>query len=140
MSSYYPTVLPMNTSSSLTLDQAGDHLPTDMVVYQRLIKKLIYLACGIRPDIAFVIEQLRCHNSNPRTGHICIAKQTFQYLKGTRTLGIVWGKDPVANCHQEDKYGLFGVVGYANISYAGDVNDQTSITRYCFFLEGGITT
>ena len=55
MSLYYSTIFPMKVGSSLTLDQAGDHLPTDLIVYQHLIGKLIYRACGIRPDIAFVV-------------------------------------------------------------------------------------
>ena len=38
------------------------------------------------------------------------------------------------------KYGIFGVVGYANSSYAGDLDDKKSISRYCFFLGGDIIT
>ena len=89
MSSYHPTVFSMKTGSFLTLDQAGDHLLTDLIVYQCLIWKLMYLACGTRPDIAFVIGQFSCYNSDPQIGHICIAKQTLRYLKLTSTLTII---------------------------------------------------
>ena len=41
MSSCHPTVLSIKARLSLTLDQVGDHLPTDMVVYQQLVRKLI---------------------------------------------------------------------------------------------------
>lgn len=140
MSSCHPTVLPMKAGSSLTLDQAGDHIQTDLVAYQRLVGKLMYLACGTRPDIAFVVGQLSGHNSDPRAGHTRIAKQTLQYLKGTSTLGIIWGRDPASHQDQEGKYGPFGIVGYADSSYAGGIEDRKSITGYCFFLGGAITT
>lgn len=39
-----------------------------------------------------------------------------------------------------EKYGLMGIVGYANNSYAGDPEDKKSITRYCFFLSKKIVT
>ena len=85
----HPTVRLMKASSSLTLDQVGDHLPTDLIAYQHMIGKLMYLACETRLDIAFVVRQLSCHNSDTRIGHICIAKQKLLYLKGTSTLGII---------------------------------------------------
>lgn len=77
MSLCHPTVFPMKVGSSLILDQVGDYLITDMIVYQHLIRNLIYLAYGTRPDIVFVVEQLTYHNSDPRAGYICITKQTF---------------------------------------------------------------
>ena len=77
ISSCHPTMLLIKAGSSLILDQAGDYLPTKMVVYQQLVEKLIYLACGMRPDIAFVVRQLSRHNSNPQVSHIYIAKQTL---------------------------------------------------------------
>ena len=52
----------------------------------------------------------------------------------------MWGKDPADHYNQEDKYGSFRVVGYADSSYAGDIDDRKSITEYCFFLGGAITT
>ena len=57
MSLCHLIVLPMKAGSSLTLDQAGDHLLIDLIAYQCLIGKLKYLACGTRLDIAFVIGQ-----------------------------------------------------------------------------------
>lgn len=56
MSSCHPTVLPMKAGSALSLDQAGDHLQADLTIYQQLIGKLMYLACGTRPDIALLLD------------------------------------------------------------------------------------
>ena len=139
MTSCHPTVLPVKTGSTLLLDQAGDHQQADLTAYQRLIGKLIYLSCGTRPDIAFVVGQLSRHNSDPRTGHLRIAKQVLRYMKGTITLGIEWGNDPAGH-RSGGKYGELGVVGYADSSYAGDLEDRKSITGYCFFLGGAIVT
>ena len=49
----------------------------------------MYLACGTRSDIAFVVGQLSHHNTNPHIKHICIVKQVLQYLKGTSIMGII---------------------------------------------------
>ena len=77
MSSCHPIVFSIQAELSLILDQVGDHLPTNTVVYQQLVGKLMYLACGIKPDIAFIIKQLSRHNSDLQAGYIYIAKQTL---------------------------------------------------------------
>lgn len=129
----------MKVGSSLTFDQVRDHLPTDMIVYQQLVQKLMYLACEIRLDIAFVVGKLTRHNSNHHMGHICIDKQTLQYLKGTRSMRIVWGRNPTN--HRDDQiYNSLSLVSYANSSYAGDVDDRKSVNGYCFFFVIAITT
>lgn len=58
MSLCYPIALTMKTDLSLIFDKARNHLSIDIIAYQYLIRKLIYLACGRRPDITFVIGQL----------------------------------------------------------------------------------
>ena len=69
-----------------------------------------------------------------------MGKQILQYLKGTSTLGIVWKKNPIRHRDKEGKYGSCGAVGYADSSYVGDIDDRKSITGYCFFFGGAITT
>lgn len=88
ITSCHPTILLVKTGSTLFLDQVGDHQQTNLTVYQRLISKLIYLSCGTRSDIAFLVGQLSRHNSDPCVGHLHVAKLVFRYLKGTITLGI----------------------------------------------------
>lgn len=47
-------------------------------------------------------------------------------------LGIKWANDSAS--HQlGEKYRELGVVRYAEISYAGNLEDKKLITRYCFF-------
>ena len=58
------TILTMKVGLSLILNQVENHLQTNIIVYQQLVGKLIYLACGIRSDIAFVVGQLSRYNSD----------------------------------------------------------------------------
>ena len=139
MTSCHSTVLLVKAGSTLFLDQAGDHQQADSTEYQRLIGKLMYLSCGTRPDIAFVVGQLSRHNSNPRVGHLRIPKQVLCYLKRTITIGIAWGNDPAGH-RVGEKYREIGVVKYADSSYADDIEDRKSITEYYFFLGGGVIT
>lgn len=127
MSSCHPTVLPMNASSTIPMNQAGDDVRVDLTSYQRLVGKLIYLVCGTRPNIAFVVGQLSRHNSDPRSGHLRVAKQVLRYLKETITLGIVWGNDLADHL---GKYPPQGIVGYANSNFARDPEDRKSVTGY----------
>lgn len=66
----------------------------DLKVYQWLIGKLMYLSCGTRPDIFFIVGQLRKRNTNPRMEHLKVAKQVVQYLKGKMHLGPTYGAHP----------------------------------------------
>ena len=123
MSLCHPTIFPIKAGSSFTLNQARDHLPTDLIAYQHLIGKLMYLACETRPDIAFVVGQVRRHDSDPRIGHICITKQTLRYLKKASTFGIIWGKNPTGHQDEEGKYRSCEAVVYADSTYAEDINN-----------------
>lgn len=109
----HPTILPVKAGLALFFDQMDDHQQANLIAYQRLVGKLIYLSCGTRPDIAFVVEQVSRRNSDPRAGHLRVAKQVLRYLKDTITLGIEWGKDPAA--HRSDgRYEKMETVRYAD--------------------------
>ena len=99
----------------------------------------MYPSCGTRPDITFVVRQLSYHNSDPRIGHLGIAKQVLRYLKDTITLGIEWGNNP-ADHKVGDKYEEMGVMEYVDSSYARDIKNRKSITEYYFFLGEGVIT
>ena len=136
MSSHYS---PVKVGSTLILDQVENYQQADFIAYQRLIGKLMYLSYRTRQDITIVVGQLSRHNSDPRAGHLCIAKYVLRYLKGMITLGIKWGKD-LAGYWLGGKYVEFGIMEYIESSYAGDLEDKKSITGYYFFLEGAIVT
>ena len=83
------------------------------------------------------MEQLSHYNLDPRIGHLHIVKRVLYYLKDIIILGVEWGNHP-ADDKAGEKYGEMGVIGYTDGSYAGDIKDRKSITKYYFFLGGGI--
>ena len=54
--------------------------------YQQIIRTLIYVAIGTRPNITFVAMRLSQFNNNPMQEHIKYAKYVLRYLKGTKEL------------------------------------------------------
>lgn len=56
MSFCHSIVLSIKTGLSFILNQAKNLFKTDMILYQQLIKKLIYLSCKTWLDIAFVVR------------------------------------------------------------------------------------
>lgn len=99
----------------------------------------MYISCGTCPNITFVKEQLNYHNSDLQAGHFRIIKQVLRYLKGIITLGIEQERHS-ASQQVRGKYGDLEVVGYIDSSYAGDLKDRKSVTRYCFFFGEAIIT
>ncbi len=67
--------------------------------YQQLIRSLMYIACGTRPDIAYAVNTCAQFMSNPGPAHIHAAKHILRYLKGTSNVGLTYSKQPkeVAN-------------------------------------------
>lgn len=68
---------------------------TDFCTYQRFVKKLIYFSYDIRPDIAFVVEQLSRHNANPRKGYFQAVKKIVRYFKGIIKIKLIFGQKSV---------------------------------------------
>ena len=62
-------VIPMKADLSIEMTDLEDYEETDLRMYQRLVGKLMYLSCGTRLDIAFVVGQLSRHNADPKKGH-----------------------------------------------------------------------
>lgn len=58
-----PTI-PMKADSGIEMNEPDDYDEADLGEYQQLIGKLMYLACGTRPDIAFVVGRLSKHNAD----------------------------------------------------------------------------
>jgi len=62
---------------------AVDEESTNTTAYQQIIKSLLYLVTGTRPDLAYTITHLSQFNSSPSVTHITAAKQVLQYLQRT---------------------------------------------------------
>lgn len=58
MSSYYRTIFIIKAGSSLILNTDKDHFLTNMIIYQCLIEKLIYLAHETKSNMVNVLKKL----------------------------------------------------------------------------------
>lgn len=90
----------------------------NLQTYQCLIKKLIYLVCGTRPDIAFVVEQLSRHNANLRKNHYYIAKKVVRYLKKIIEMGLTFGQESTKWPPRDSSF--YGLVNYVDSNFAKD--------------------
>ena len=125
-------VVPMKIKSAINMSDVDVYKEEDLHTYQQLIGKLMYLACGTRPDIAFAIGQLSKHNADPRKGHFQATKRVVQYLKNTMNLELVYSQTIVKDSL------LYSLIGYANNNFAEDPEDYKLVMGYCFFLNGAV--
>ena len=95
----------------------------------------MYLVCGIKPDILFVVGQLSRYNSNPQIIYIYTVKLVLQYLKRTMSLGLIYGRDVA---HLIESYKPHGIVGYVNSNYTSNLKDQKLIISYYFFMNRAV--
>lgn len=72
----------MKAGSFINMQKADDYKKTNLKTYPQLIKKLIYLSYGTKPDILFVIGQLSKQNIDPYISHFNMTKRVIYYLKG----------------------------------------------------------
>ena len=124
----------MKAGSTIKMNEPNDYDEVDFVTYQRLIGKLIYLACGTRPNIAFAVGRLGKHNTDLRKGHLRAVKQVVRYLKGTMHLELIYGQ-------RQDRSlptlpAPYGLIGYGDSNFAGNPEDRKSVMGYYFFLNG----
>lgn len=80
----------MKAGNFIEMQGEDDYKEVDLKIYQELIGKFIYLSCGTRPDILFVVRQLSKRNIDPRVRHLKAAKRVMQYLKDTMQLGLIY--------------------------------------------------
>ncbi|KAL4273137.1 hypothetical protein GQ457_13G011320 [Hibiscus cannabinus] len=119
---------PVDTPMEPNLQFGRDEGPkADKEQFQRLVGKLIYLSLT-RPDIAFPVNLISQHMTNPTEAHMVAATRILRYLKKTPGHGLIFRKT-------SDK----GVKVYTDSSWAGDLQDR-SISGYCTFVWGNLVT
>lgn len=93
--------------------------------YRRLIGNLLYLSQHTRPDITYSVNYLSRFQNNPTEEHYAAVKRIIRYLSGTTDYGLLYTKDEPENMY-----------GYADASWAEDIEDRKSTTGYCFMVCG----
>ena len=114
-------IIPMKAGSAIEMIKHDDYEDIEIKPYQHLIDKLMYLACGTRPDIAFIVGLLSRHNADPRKGHLRATKRVVRYLKGTIQLGLVYGR--TSDGRSLTLPPPYGLIGYADSNFADDPKD-----------------
>lgn len=128
----------MKAGSAIEMNEPDDYDEADLATYQQLMGKLIYLACGTRPDIAFVVGRLGKHNTNPHKEHLRAAKRVVRYLKVTMHLELVYGQ--CLDGSSPTSPAPYRLVGYGDSNFAGESEDRQSVMGYCFFLNGAVVS
>jgi hypothetical protein len=128
-------------------------LDTAIYKYRELIGGLSYIACGSRPDICFIVNQLARYANAPRVAHWDVAIHVLQYLKHTINWGICLGqgssfgnitihcepeKDPkVKIAGQKRKAPEPDVIAYADANHGTSLDDKRSISGVILQVFGG---
>ncbi|KAG3099265.1 hypothetical protein PI125_g15066 [Phytophthora idaei] len=66
------------------------------VPYRQAVGALLYLARVTRPDIAFTVNQVTAHASNPSKIHWDSVKNILRYIEGARHFGLIYKRDESA--------------------------------------------
>ncbi|GMJ06483.1 cysteine-rich RLK (RECEPTOR-like protein kinase) 8 [Hibiscus trionum] len=96
--------------------------------FQRLVGKLIYLSLT-RPDIAFPVNVISQHMTNPNEKHMTAANRILRYLKKTPEHGLLFKKT------QDRTVRIF-----TDSSWAGELTDRRSTSGYCAFVWENLVT
>jgi hypothetical protein len=94
------------------------------IPYAELVGGLNFLATRTRPDISYIVSQLCRFMHNPGLAHWRAAKRVLRYLKGTKSLGLMY-------------YGRDDVKGATDSDWAGDPDQRRSTSGFVFKLSNG---
>ena len=133
--------LVLSQTSSPTTQEEKDTMKG--IPYRELVGSLLWLSLGTRPDIAFAVSQIAKFNANPGPDHWQAAIRILRYLKGTRTLGLVYRGQGSSILHEVTTSisslttpNVFLPTGYVDADYARDTDTRRSVTGFLFFLAG----
>ena len=125
MSNCKPAATPLVPKSTLKRATTTDE-PTK-APYGELVGCLLYLSTRTRPDIAAAVGTLTRYTSQPCDTHWVAAKHVLRYLRGSPDIGLTYGAatNNPAQLH-----------GYADASFADDVDTRRSTSGCCLMLNG----
>ena len=105
----------------------GEEVLGPEVPYLSVVGALMYLANCTSPGIAFAVDLLASLSVAPTKRHWSGVKNVFQYLQGTKDLGLFF---------QFQKNQDSDMIGYVDAGYLSDPHNARSQTGFVF-LHGG---
>ncbi|PLW36380.1 hypothetical protein PCANC_16187 [Puccinia coronata f. sp. avenae] len=106
---------------------ASEAEPIHQKLYQKAVGMLNYLALHTRPDITFVTNLLAQFTSNPTEAHWSSVKHLLRYVKGTKSMGILYTQTLDPND---------GICGWADADYATSLVSKKSTSGYVITMYG----
>jgi hypothetical protein len=100
----------------------------DLKLYQEKVGTLLYAAISTRPDIAFAVNKLTQKMSCPTVRDMKACDKVFEYLSGTKSLGLLFGRQKPARTVR--------VEAYADSDWASDTEDRRSVTGWIAMING----
>lgn len=116
--------LPINGYNALVTPE--DHNErSDVKMYQKYIKSIIYIMVNTQPDIAFTTSKLAQYMSEPARYYKSAVKHLLRYLHLIRNICIRYRpEDPE-------------LIRYSDADYISNRSDRKSIIGNVFMLAGG---
>ncbi|XP_075088604.1 secreted RxLR effector protein 161-like [Nicotiana tabacum] len=128
-----PAITPMEQNKRLTTVEYDEHChldndPTlaDVKIYQRLIRKLLYLTLT-RPDIAYSVQTLSQFMQAPKQSHLEAAYRVVRYAKNEPGFGILISTDRDMT-----------LSAHCNADGASCPNSKESVTGYLVKFGGSL--
>ncbi|GKB53097.1 ribonuclease H-like domain-containing protein [Tanacetum coccineum] len=106
----------------------NDHILDNIIDYQKLMGKLIYLT-NTRPDISYDVHCLSQFTHSPLKSHLKIAFKILRYLKSYPGLGIHFIKNSGMR-----------LKAFSDADWAKCVVTRRSVTGYCVFLNDSLVS
>jgi hypothetical protein len=132
---------PMTEAQKLKSKNSGGDQPADRHRFMEIVGTLLYAAISTRPDIAYAVNRLTRHMQSPLRRHETAAERVLRYLAGTRTVGLVFGRDRRGTTDAaEIAFGKFDVSAFSDADWAGDHSDRKSTTGWVAKLGGDVVS
>ncbi|GKC02842.1 hypothetical protein Tco_0994452 [Tanacetum coccineum] len=93
------------------------------------IRSIMYAMTYTRRDVTFALSMVSQHQQNPREGHWTAVKNILKYLRNTKDMFLVYGREEELR-----------VTGYCYASWKTDKDDSRSQSGWIFLLNGGAIT
>jgi hypothetical protein len=135
-----PEGLRLHKKGSTACKEDSPLLDVTKYPYRQAMGTLNYIACTVRPDIVWLVNQLSRYSNAPTVEHWRIAMNLMKYLKYTINWGICLGHGSgMGNVliKQTPPISDADVVAYSDANFGTGIDDKRSVTGYVLQVFGG---